>query len=86
MNIPKIAEQKYKGLKACRQADAKWSENFVERIDPTGKKYFWLTGEFNNLDKRKDTDVWALNHGYASIVPVQYDLTDYDLLSKMLGE
>jgi len=86
VNIPKIAEQKYKGLKACRQADAKWSENFVERIDPTGKKYFWLTGEFNNLDKRKDTDVWALNHGYASIVPVQYDLTDYDLLSKMLGE
>lgn len=80
VNIPKIALSKYKGLKVCRQAKAKWNENFVDRSDPQGKKYFWLTGEFQNLDKGKDTDVWALEHNYASIVPVQYDLTNYTLL------
>lgn len=83
VNIPKVAITKFKGIKVCRQAKAKWKENFVERIDPHGKKYYWLTGEFLNMDKGKDTDVWALEHGYASIVPVQYDLTDYTLLDSI---
>ena len=83
VNIPRIGLKQYKGLKYCRQANAKWNENFVERVDPTGKKYFWLTGEFQNRDKGKDTDVWALQHGYASVVPVQYDLTDYELFQSL---
>lgn len=84
VNIPNISAKKYKGLRICRQADAKWEENFVERTDPTGKKYFWLTGKFQNRDKGKDTDVWALQHGYASVVPVQYDLTDHEVRSKIV--
>ena len=44
----------------CKQAYAKYKEEFDERIDPHGKKYYWLTGEFINFDKDKDTDVWAL--------------------------
>lgn len=83
VNIPKITSKQYKGLKICRQANAKWKESFVERIDPHGKKYYWLTGEFVNMDKGKDTDVWALDHHYASVVPVQYDLTDYKLLATL---
>ncbi len=83
VNIPKIAIKKYKGLKICRQANAKWKESFVERIDPHGKKYYWLTGEFQNLDKGKNTDVWALEHDFASIVPIQYDLTDYKLFESI---
>ena len=38
--------------------------------DPHGKKYYWLTGEFVNFDKGKDTDVWALENNYVSVVPV----------------
>ena len=68
-----------KGIKVCRQAYAKYKEEFHERKDPSGKKYYWLTGEFLNFDKGKDTDVWALKHNYVSIVPVQYDLTNYSL-------
>jgi 5'-nucleotidase len=83
VNIPKISAKQYKGLRICRQANAKWKESFVERTDPHGKKYYWLTGEFVNGDKGKDTDVWALDHNYASVVPVQYDLTDYKLLATL---
>lgn len=87
VNIPKITADKFKGLKWCRQAKAKWKESFVERIDPHGKKYYWLTGEFQNLDKGKETDVWALEHQFASIVPVHYDLTDYHIYNNFsLGE
>jgi len=83
VNIPKSTIKQFKGIRVCRQANAKWNENFVERVDPTGKKYFWLTGEFQNRDKGRDTDVWALTHHYASLVPIQYDLTNHELLPRI---
>lgn len=83
VNFPAVSERDLKGLKICRQAYAKYEEDFIERVDPHGKKYYWLTGEFVNFDKGRDTDVWALNHNYASVVPVQFDLTHYKLKEKL---
>jgi 5'-nucleotidase len=79
VNIPSVPLTEIKGIKICKQAYAKYDEAFDERIDPQGKKYFWLTGEFKNFDKGKDTDVWALQNNYVSVVPVQFDLTNYTL-------
>lgn len=78
VNIPKVALEEFKGTKVCRQALAKWEEDFDERLDPNGKKYYWLTGKFVNYDKGNDTDEWALANGFASIVPVQFDLTAHN--------
>lgn len=83
VNIPNVEPDLIKGIKVCRQAYAKYEEDFDERLDPTGKKYYWLTGEFKNFDKGTDTDVWALKNNYVSVVPVQFDLTNY-VLKKQL--
>lgn len=83
VNIPASPEKLIKGIKICRQAYAKYEEEFDERKDPTGKKYYWLTGEFQNFDKGRDTDVWALKNNYVSVVPVQFDLTNYELKEKL---
>ena len=83
VNIPSVALELVKGVKVCRQAYAKYEEDFEERKDPHGKKYYWLTGEFLNFDKGKDTDVWALNNNYVSVVPVQFDLTNYKIKSQL---
>ncbi|MGV8879442.1 MAG: 5'/3'-nucleotidase SurE [Sphingobacteriaceae bacterium] len=64
-----------KGIKICRQANAKWAEEFDERVDPHKRSYYWLTGVFQLLDHGEDTDVFALNNDFVSVVPVQYDLT-----------
>ena len=79
VNIPSVPANEIRGIKVCRQAYAKYEEDFDERLDPQGKKYYWLTGEFVNFDKGKDTDVWALQKNYVSVVPVQFDLTNYTL-------
>ena len=52
-----------------------WIEEFDKRTNPQGKDYYWLTGEFVNQDKGQDTDEFALENGFVSIVPVQFDLT-----------
>lgn len=86
VNIPAIEAHEHKGIRICRQANAKWVEEFDERRDPTGKKYYWLTGEFKNQDPGDDTDVWALANNYSSLVPVQFDLTNYKLMKKLEAE
>ena len=83
VNIPSIPLELIKGVKICKQAYAKYVEDFEERKDPHGKKYYWLTGEFINFDKSKDTDVWALENNYVSVVPVQFDLTNYTLKAQL---
>lgn len=83
VNIPAAAPELLKGFKICKQAYAKYEEDFIERNDPHGKHYYWLTGEFVNFDKAKDTDVWALANNYISVVPVQFDLTNYVLKAKL---
>jgi 5'-nucleotidase len=83
VNIPKGELNSIKGIKICRQAYAKYDEEFDERKDPNGRRYYWLTGHFVNFDKGKDTDVWALKNNYVSVVPVQFDLTNMPLKKKL---
>lgn len=83
VNFPKGDAKVIKGIKICRQAYAKYEEEFDERKDPHGRRYYWLTGEFVNFDKSRDTDVWALKNNYVSVVPVQFDLTNYTLKKKL---
>ena len=75
VNFPKLPLDEIKGIKVCRQAVAKWQEDYDERVDPRGHKYYWLTGKFVSNDRGEDSDEWALGQGYVSVVPVQYDLT-----------
>lgn len=83
VNIPSVPVELLNGIMVCKQAYAKYEEDFVERVDPNGRKYYWLTGEFVNFDKGTDTDVWALANNYVSVVPVQFDLTNYVLMNRL---
>jgi 5'-nucleotidase len=83
VNFPKLKEQEIKGIRICRQAKAIWMEKFDKRITPQGKDYYWLTGEFVNQDKGEDTDEWALENGFISVVPVQFDLTAHHAIQQL---
>lgn len=83
VNIPKGPADLIKGIKICRQAKAHWTDSFVERKDPSGKPYYWMTGEFFRSDKGEDTDEWALQNGFVSVVPVHYDLTAHHAMSTL---
>ncbi len=83
VNIPKLPADEIKGMRLCRQADARWVETFVEGRDPSGQPYYWLTGDFVNGDQAEDTDVWALEKGYISIVPSMHDLTNYKAIDEL---
>lgn len=77
VNIPHSQSQKIQGIKVCRQANARWEEDFDERLDPNGRRYFWMVGNFVNHDKGEDNDEWAILNNYVSVVPCQFDLTGH---------
>ncbi|TMU55590.1 5'/3'-nucleotidase SurE [Flagellimonas algicola] len=82
VNFPKT-DKEPNGIKVCRQARANWREQFDKRTSPTGKDYYWLSGEFELLDKGQDTDEWALSQGYVSVVPTQFDLTAHHAIPQV---
>jgi 5'-nucleotidase len=75
VNIPKANSHEIKGMKVCRQARSRWLEEFDTRRDPHNREYYWLTGIFEKLEDSEDTDQWALENNYVSVVPVHYDFT-----------
>ena len=85
VNIPNLPAGEIRGLKVCRQAEARWVEEYQEGHDPRGRPYYWLTGKFVNEDPREDTDANALQAGYVSLVPSQHDLTNHAALKKLRG-
>lgn len=85
VNIPDIPAEEIKGVKVTRQAESRWQESFVERIDPANRPYYWITGEFVNLDEGPDTDLVALAEGWISMTPLRPDLTAHDMMQPLRG-
>ncbi|HPE35385.1 MAG TPA: 5'/3'-nucleotidase SurE [Bacteroidales bacterium] len=77
VNIPVNSEEGIQGVMVCRQSPGYWKESFDERTDPHGRDYYWITGVFSNPGHEEGTDSWALEHNYISVVPMQFDLTNY---------
>lgn len=85
VNFPKKQQETIKGIRVCRQANAKWIEEFDQRFDPNGRRYFWMAGSFENFDKGEDNDEWAIANNYVSVVPCQFDLTAHSTI-RVLNE
>ncbi|MCU0371298.1 MAG: 5'/3'-nucleotidase SurE, partial [Bacteroidales bacterium] len=83
VNIPAVNHHEIKGVKVCRQGRSKWVEEFDTRTDPHKHDYYWLTGYFEKLEENEDTDQWALENNYISLVPVHFDLTAHYALSTL---
>lgn len=82
VNVPALAKEQIKGWRFTRQGKRHYSENIVERIDPRGKKYYWIGGDDLGFAKDDGTDCMAVHEGYISVTPLQIDMTDH----KSLGD
>lgn len=70
----------FKGIKWARIAESRYVQEYDARKDPFNRPYFWMSGRFELLDEGSDADIKILNDGFATVTPIQYDLTDYKIL------
>jgi 5'-nucleotidase len=85
VNIPPGPSPAIKGVRVTRQSRQSGEERFEEQRSPTGRRMFWSiwkdpTGDVDG------TDVWATEHGYASVTPLranEFDPKTYDAWQKL---
>jgi len=85
VNFPMRQEEPMKGIKVCRQAACRWVEYFNDMFDEEGKRYYNLEGTFESDDIMPDTDLWALQNNYISVVPTCFDWTAHTQIEPMKG-
>jgi 5'-nucleotidase len=85
VNVPYLKEDELKGYMITRQGLRVYRDKLDARLDPRGKPYYWIGGDFPTGVDEPGTDFGALRAGYVSITPLQLDLTHYkamDVLKK----
>ena len=76
-----------KGTKITILGDMKYENAVGERINPYGKRYFWVGGKVKKLEQHENSDIKAVEDGYISITPVNIDMTNskkIDILKQSL--
>lgn len=77
VNVPPLPEEKLRGFAVTRQGKRRYGDAIVEKIDPRGKKYYWIGGDDLGHVPMEGSDFSAVEDGYISVTPLHLDLTDY---------
>lgn len=83
INVPYLQENELKGILLTRQGLRVYNDRLDRRQDPRGEDYYWIAGDRPTGVPKEGTDVGALSGGYASVTPLQLDLTDYAAMSSL---
>lgn len=83
VNVPYLREDELKGFMITRQGLRVYRDALDARIDPRGKPYYWIGGEFPIGILEEGTDYGAIKAGYVSITPMQLDLTAREVMEQM---
>jgi 5'-nucleotidase len=83
INIPSLETGPVKGIRVVPQNISAYVEKFDRRVDPRGRTYFWSSNVLDCPQPHPDTDVTALDEGYITVTPLQFDLTNAVLMDTM---
>jgi len=86
VNVPNLPKSKIKGIKVTTQGKRVYGEPIVEKIDPRGRKYYWIGGDELRFLNIKDSDLVAVTQGFVSVTPIKLDLTDSDFLKTLMND
>lgn len=76
VNVPDLPSEEIKGIKITQQGHGEWIDKYEERFDPHGKPYYWIKGEYRNIDGSPHSDDVAVEHGFIAVTPITFKLTD----------
>ncbi|MEO0573925.1 MAG: 5'/3'-nucleotidase SurE [Pseudomonadota bacterium] len=83
VNVPDIPVAQLKGIRATRLGFRHRSEPMVAQNDPRGRPIFWIGPAGPGDDASEGTDFHAVENGYASVTPLQIDLTRHRQLESL---
>ena len=85
VNVPYSQDDAIKGIQITRQGLTIYRDVLDARKDPRAQPYYWIAGDHPTGVAEEGTDFGALAAGYASITPLQLDLTAYKVMDGLRG-
>jgi 5'/3'-nucleotidase len=77
INVPNLPIDQMQGTLITRLGKRIYHQMTVERVDPRGKKYYWIGGGEPDWEREEGTDLDAVDRKFVSITPLHLDMTDY---------
>ncbi|HET6261586.1 MAG TPA: 5'/3'-nucleotidase SurE [Chloroflexia bacterium] len=83
VNVPSLTHEEIKGVQITRLGKRVYQDKLIERLDPRGRKYYWIGGTEVLSTHMEGTDATACEHGYVSVTPIHLDFTNHALLDRL---
>jgi 5'-nucleotidase len=83
LNIPTAAIRQPTGLRIVPMSILRYGERYIERQDPKGRTYYWAAADGAPRPTETETDISALERGFVTLSPLQYDMTDRRAIKSM---
>lgn len=83
VNYPDLSMEKTRDLRVCPQTTAVWKDEYVERLDPRGNKYWWLTGKMCPEDVNAGSDRDLLSKGHITVTPLRFEFTHAEAMRSL---
>jgi 5'-nucleotidase len=83
INVPAVPQEEITGIMVTRMGLRIYYDELIRRVDPRGRPYYWIGGQEPGGVLDEGTDLWAVAHNYVSVTPLQLDLTDHELVTKI---
>lgn len=83
VNVPALPREEIRGYVVTRMGKRRYGDAIVEKLDPRGKKYYWIGGEDLGFIPAEGTDFTAVESGYISITPLHLDMTNYASIAQV---
>ena len=80
VNIPDVPFRSIKGVKVTCLSRRRFENPIVQKVDPRGRKYYWIAGTRKSWSRRKDADHEALERYMVSVTPIHLDTTHHEAL------
>lgn len=78
INYPNLPMAETRDVRVCPQTTALWKDDYVEREDPRGNRYWWLTGSMPPDQVNVGSDRALLSKGHITVTPLRFDFTDME--------
>lgn len=75
INVPGLEKDDIAGIAITELGKRMFTDNYERRIDPRGKVYYWMAGEFITEPEDAKTDIAAIKNNKISITPITFDMT-----------
>jgi 5'-nucleotidase len=85
INVPNVEEDEIRAYKITHQGKRVFEDAVVEKVDPRGKKYYWIGGGDQGFQEIAGTDYHAVANHYISITPLCVDFTNHSAMEELEG-